>query len=64
LEGAGVAVLPLYFVERDIEKEKVVRIMPRVTMPIDWFRLVWHKDHPRQEALHELAGELSQHPLR
>lgn len=64
LEGAGVAVLPHYFVERDIEKDKLVQIMPRVTMPVDWFRLVWHKDHPRQDALHELAGELSELPLK
>jgi DNA-binding transcriptional LysR family regulator len=64
LEGAGVAVLPLYFVERDLAKGQLVRIMPRVTMPVDWFRLVWHKEHPRQEALHELAGELGELPLK
>jgi DNA-binding transcriptional LysR family regulator len=64
LEGAGVAVLPLYFVERDLAKNRLVRIMPRVTMPVDWFRLVWHKDHPRQDALHQLAGELSEFPLK
>jgi LysR family glycine cleavage system transcriptional activator len=64
LEGAGVAVLPQYFVERDLERGALVRIMPRVTMPVDWFRLVWHKDHPRQDALHALAGELSELPLK
>ncbi len=64
LEGAGVAVLPQYFVERDLEREKLSRIMPRVTMPVDWFRLVWHKDHPRQDALHDLAGELAKLPLK
>ncbi len=64
LEGAGVAVLPYYFVERDLARERLTQIMPRVTMPVDWFRLVWHKDHPRQDALHELAGELSEFPLK
>ena len=64
LEGAGVAVLPLYFVERDLARDRLVKIMPRVTMPVDWFRLVWQKDHPRQDALHSLAGELSEFPLK
>ncbi len=63
LEGAGVAVLPLYFVERDLDNHRLVRLMPRVSMPVDWFRLVWHKDHPRQPDLHALAAELSQIPL-
>lgn len=63
LEGAGVAVLPLYFVERDLDKNRLVRLMPRVNMPVDWFRLVWHKDHPRQNDLRALAGELSLLPL-
>lgn len=64
LEGAGIAVLPEYFVERDLARDRLTRIMPRVTMPVDWFRLVWHKDHPRQDALHGLAGELSEFPLK
>jgi DNA-binding transcriptional LysR family regulator len=64
LEGAGVAVLPAYFVERDIARGRLSRIMPRVAMPVDWFRLVWHQHHPRQDAFHELAGELSALPLK
>jgi len=64
LDGEGVAVLPRYFVDKDLKRGRLVQIMPRVTMPIDWFRLVWHKHHPRQDALHELAGELSALPLK
>ena len=64
LEGAGVAVLPLYFVDKELERGRLVRIMPRVSMPVDWFRLVWHESHPRQDDLHGLAGELSDHPLK
>jgi LysR family glycine cleavage system transcriptional activator len=64
LDGAGVAVLPHYFVEKDIERGRLSRIMPRVAMPVDWFRLVWSKNHPRQDALHQLAGELSDLPLK
>jgi DNA-binding transcriptional LysR family regulator len=64
LEGAGVAVLPLYFVERDLASGRLVRLMPAVRMPVDWFRLVWRETHRRQEELHTLAGELSRFALR
>jgi DNA-binding transcriptional LysR family regulator len=64
LEGAGVAVVPAYFVARDLDRGKLTRIMPRVRMPVDWFRLVWRKDHPRQAALHALAEELTALALR
>jgi DNA-binding transcriptional LysR family regulator len=63
LEGAGVAVLPLYFVEHELARGQLARILPRVVMPADWFRLIWHSEHPRQQALHDLAGELSEIPL-
>jgi DNA-binding transcriptional LysR family regulator len=64
LEGAGVAVLPRYFVEGDLARRRLVPIMPRVSMPVDWFRLIWRKDHPRQQALYDLAEELTALPLR
>jgi LysR family transcriptional regulator, glycine cleavage system transcriptional activator len=63
LAGAGVAVLPRYFVEQDLKHERLVPILPKVRMPKDWFRLIWHENHPRQDALHELAGELGKVPL-
>jgi LysR family glycine cleavage system transcriptional activator len=64
LEGAGVAVLPHYFVKEDLARKRLVRLMPRVQMPPDWFRLVWRKDHPRNTELHALAEELSSFPLK
>jgi LysR family glycine cleavage system transcriptional activator len=64
LEGAGVAVLPAYFVKQDLERKRLVRIMPRVKMPADWFRLVWPRDHARNAELHNLAEELSALPLK
>jgi DNA-binding transcriptional LysR family regulator len=64
LEGAGVAVLPHYFVEDDLKKKRLVRLMPAVKMPVDWFRLIWRASHLRQDAFHDLAGELASHPLR
>jgi DNA-binding transcriptional LysR family regulator len=56
--------VPAYFVARDLDRGKLTRIMPRVRMPVDWFRLVWRKDHPRQAALHALAEELTALALR
>ena len=64
LEGAGVAVLPLYFVERDLARGRLVRLMPRTELPVDWFRLIWRAGHPRQEELRTLAAELATLPLR
>ncbi len=64
LEGAGVAVLPHYFVREDIKEGRLARIMQSVKMPVDWFRLIWRDGHPRQQAFHDLAGELAEHPLK
>ena len=64
LEGAGVAVLPLYYVERDIRAGRLRRLFPNTKLPSDWFRLIWRKGHPQSAALRELAAELAQLPLR
>ena len=64
LDGAGVAVLPHYFVADDLARGRLVELMAEVVMPVDWFRLIWRADHPRREDLHTLAGELGALPLR
>ena len=64
LEGAGVCVLPLYFVREDLAAGRLVRLMPRTKLPSDWFRLVWRAGQPRERELQQLAGELSEIPLR
>jgi DNA-binding transcriptional LysR family regulator len=64
LEGAGVAVLPLYYVEDDIRRGRLRRLFPATKLPTDWFRLVWRKGEPREEALRALGAELSRLPLR
>lgn len=63
LDGAGVAVLPYYFVEADITKRRLARLMPKVRLPFDWFRLIWRRDHLRQDELRALAEQLSGVPL-
>ena len=63
LDGAGVAVLPRYFVQADLDAGVLGHVLPRVRLASDWFRLVWRRDHPRQAALEALAEEFRARPL-
>lgn len=64
LHGAGVAVLPRYFIEPDLRAGRLVRLMSRVNLQRDAFRLIWRTGHPREAELRALAGELRRIPLR
>jgi LysR family glycine cleavage system transcriptional activator len=65
LDGEGrVAVLPRYFVEGDLAKGRLVRLMPRARLRSDSFRLIWRQGHSRANDLVELAADLREHPLR
>jgi DNA-binding transcriptional LysR family regulator len=64
LEGAGVAVLPLYFVEPELKKKRLVKLLPKVRLNRDFFRLVWRSDHPEPDRLRTLADELASFPLQ
>ena len=64
LEGAGVAVLPLYFVRPDLERKRLVHLIPKTKLPSDWFRLVWRTGHAREAELRQIASELCELPLR
>lgn len=61
---AHVAVLPEYFVRRDLARGALVRLMPSVRLRSDAFRLVWRAGHPRALDLLALATELRAMPLR
>ncbi len=63
LEGAGVAVLPRYFIQEDLDCGALVELMPEISLKSDAFRLVWRTDHPRDAQLQALAEELRQFPL-
>jgi LysR family glycine cleavage system transcriptional activator len=63
LDGAGVAVLPEYFVRDDLAAGRLVRLLPEVELREDTFRLVWRDGHPRGAELLELADELRARPL-
>jgi LysR family glycine cleavage system transcriptional activator len=64
LEGAGIAVLPHYFVRQDLERKRLVRLMSKTKLPSDWFRLVWRSGHARELELRQIAAELCDLPLR
>lgn len=63
-DGEGrVAVLPLYFVKNDLQARRLVRLLPRVSLRSDSFRLIWRTSHPRTSDLLAFAEELRRHPL-
>jgi DNA-binding transcriptional LysR family regulator len=64
LQGAGLAVLPRYFVAKDLLRGSLVRLMPKVRLPEDGFRLLWPKGHRKQTALESLAHTLAKRPLK
>jgi LysR family transcriptional regulator, glycine cleavage system transcriptional activator len=65
LDGrARVAVLPRYFIADDLRAGRLARLLPRVRIRSDMFRLIWRTGHPREAELIALAGELRRIPLR
>jgi len=64
VEGVGVAVLPRYFVDKDLREGRLSLLLPRTKLATDWFRLVWRADHPYEPRLRELAADLAALPLR
>lgn len=64
LDGAGVAVLPRYFVEPDLRSGALVELLPGATLRTDFFRLIWRSGHSASTELQALAVELRGLPLR
>jgi len=64
LEGAGIAVLPRFFVRQDLASGRLKRLMPKTKLPRDWLRMVWRQGQVEEARLRELASELSERPLR
>ena len=63
LRGAGVAVLPRYFVEPDLREGRLRELLPDTPPLSDIFRLAWRQGHPRGDELVALAEELRALPL-
>jgi LysR family glycine cleavage system transcriptional activator len=64
MEGAGVAVLPRYFVAGDLRARRLREPLPKARLLDDHFRLIWRAGHPREADLRALAHDLRQRPLR
>ncbi len=63
LQGAGVAVLPAYLVERDLATGALLPLFPEITPLHDWFRLIFRADDPRRPVYEKLAARLREEPL-
>ncbi len=63
LEGAGVAVLPRYFVKHQIADGSLTELAGNDSLGSEAFRLIWHEGHPFESELKELAAELRRIPL-
>ena len=64
LAGEGVAVLPLYQVQPELDAGRLERIFPSVRLLFDYFRLVFRADDPRRSVYETIAATLLAHPLR
>ena len=64
LEGAGVAVLPRYFVEDALQTQQLISLFEESEPRRDMFRLIWREAHPLDESIEALASELAATPLR
>lgn len=62
--GAGVAVLPAYFVAADLRRRRLRKILPRLPVAHDHFRLIFRRDDPRRSVYEQLAATLRKSPLR
>ncbi len=63
LAEQGVAVLPEYMVERDLADGRMARLMRRVELLRDHFRLVFRSEDLRKERFAELAEALRAEPV-
>jgi DNA-binding transcriptional LysR family regulator len=64
LAGAGVAVLPKYLVQPDLDAKRLRLVLPKVVPQHDYFRLVIRADDVRRSVFESLAESLSSFPLR
>jgi DNA-binding transcriptional LysR family regulator len=64
LAGAGVAVLPAYFCQKELERGTLKRLFPKIAAEHDWFRLVFRADDARRSVYEAMTRSMLQHPLR
>jgi DNA-binding transcriptional LysR family regulator len=59
LDGVGVAVLPTYYVGKDIARGRLKVLMPETRLKSSTLRAVWRKGHPYESEIRDLASELA-----
>lgn len=64
VRSEGVAVLPAYYVGRDLRAKRLTRVMTGVKAMSDYFRLVIRADDPRRSYFDALAETMRSSPLR
>ncbi|MSP73614.1 MAG: LysR family transcriptional regulator [Myxococcales bacterium] len=64
LAGAGVAVLPRYFIEADLRAGTLSELHRRTPPHSDYFRLIWRRGHRLTPEFQLLATSLRRLPLR
>jgi DNA-binding transcriptional LysR family regulator len=62
--GCGVGVIPEYMVQSDLKEGTVVRLLPKLPMLTDTFRIIYAADHALAPIFESLAGYLSAAPLQ
>ncbi len=60
LRGEGVAVLPAYYVAKDLAAHRLRELFPKVRPLTDWFRLVFRADDPRRAHYEQLARTMNE----
>jgi LysR family glycine cleavage system transcriptional activator len=63
LQGAGIAVLPRYYITADLQAKRLKEPLPKMKLQHDHFRLIWRAGHRREAELRQLASELRQRAL-
>ena len=64
LEREGVAVLPRYFVQKDLDAGRLQEVLTNTPMGHDDFRLIFRADDPRRELFGRMAEVLRRFPLK
>ncbi|MCB9555791.1 MAG: LysR family transcriptional regulator [Deltaproteobacteria bacterium] len=64
LREEGLAVLPKYYVDKDLASKRLVEVLPQVRPLCDHFRLVYRSDDPRTALYRDLAATMNSQPLK
>lgn len=64
LRGAGIAVLPSYFVEKDLRQGRLATVLPSRRCLTDNFRLLYPENSLLQPVFHDFAELMRKAPLR